>query len=64
VAARARGRLQDSRGVTVLSPDATFAKGFTHRTVIKMKFGVDAISAASDLWRSDERIAVTASPGH
>jgi len=39
---------QDSRGVTVLSPDATFSKDFTDRTAVKMKFGVDAISAASD----------------
>jgi hypothetical protein len=39
---------QDSRGVTVLSPDANFAKDFTDRTAIKVRFGVDAISAASD----------------
>jgi hypothetical protein len=39
---------QDSRGVTVLSPDANFSKDFTDRTSVKVKFGVDAISAASD----------------
>ena len=39
---------QDSRGVTVLSPDANFAKDFTDRTAVKIRFGVDAISAASD----------------
>jgi len=39
---------QDSRGVTVLSPDANFAKDFTDRTAVKVRFGVDAISAASD----------------
>lgn len=39
---------QDSRGVTVLSPDADFSKDFTDRTSLKLKFGVDAISAASD----------------
>jgi hypothetical protein len=39
---------QDSRGVTVLSPDANFTRDFTDRTTLKMKFGVDAISAASD----------------
>ena len=39
---------QDSRGVTVLSPDSNFAKDFTDRTAVKVRFGVDAISAASD----------------
>ena len=39
---------QDTRGVTVLSPDANFTKDFTDRTSVKLKFGVDAISAASD----------------
>ena len=39
---------QDSRGVTVLSPDANFSKDFSDRTTLKLKFGVDAISAASD----------------
>ena len=39
---------QDTRGVTVLSPDASLSKDFTDRTSLKVKFGVDAISAASD----------------
>jgi hypothetical protein len=39
---------QDSRGVTVLSPMASFDKDFTDRAGLKVKFGVDAISAASD----------------
>lgn len=39
---------QDTRGVTVLSPDATYAKDFSDRTSLKLKFGVDSISAASD----------------
>ena len=39
---------QDSRGVTVLSPDASFSRDFTDRTAVKVKFGVDAITAASD----------------
>lgn len=39
---------QDTRGVTVLSPDVSVTKDFTDRTSVKMKFGVDAISAASD----------------
>ena len=39
---------QDTRGVTVLSPDANFSKDFSDRTNLKVKFGVDAISAASD----------------
>lgn len=39
---------QDSRGVTVLSPDLAFNKDFTDRTAVRIKFGVDAISAASD----------------
>ena len=39
---------QDSRGVTVLSPDIGLDKDFTDRTGLRMKFGVDAISAASD----------------
>jgi hypothetical protein len=39
---------QDSRGVTVLSPDADFTRDYTDRTTLKVKFGVDAISAASD----------------
>ena len=39
---------QDSRGVTVLSPDLSFTRDFTDRTAVRIKFGVDAISAASD----------------
>jgi Protein of unknown function (DUF3570) len=39
---------QDSRGVTVLSPDVNVNKDFTDRTAIRIKFGVDAITAASD----------------
>ena len=39
---------QDSRGVTVLSPDAQVDRDFTDRTALRIKFGVDAISAASD----------------
>lgn len=39
---------QDSRGVTVLSPDIGLDKDFTDRTGLRVKFGVDAISAASD----------------
>ena len=39
---------QDSRGVTVLSPDVSYNRDFTDRTAVRIKFGVDAISAASD----------------
>jgi len=39
---------QDSRGVTVLSPDASYSREVNDRTSLKAKFGVDAISAASD----------------
>lgn len=39
---------QDSRGVTVLSPDLAFDRDFTDRSAVRVKFGVDAISAASD----------------
>jgi hypothetical protein len=39
---------QDSRGVTVLSPETSFVKDFTDRTAVRVRFGVDAISAASD----------------
>jgi hypothetical protein len=38
----------DSRGVTVLSPLITLDKDFTDRTGLRVRFGVDAISAASD----------------
>jgi hypothetical protein len=39
---------EDSRGVTVLSPTADLSKDFTDRTAVRLKFGVDAITAASD----------------
>ena len=39
---------QDTRGVTVLSPLITLDKDFTDRTGLRVRFGVDAISAASD----------------
>ena len=39
---------QDSRGVTVQSPAVDLTRDFTDRTALRAKFGVDAISAASD----------------
>lgn len=39
---------QDSRGVTVLSPAVDLGKDFTDRLGLRAKFGVDAVSAASD----------------
>ncbi|MEP7309373.1 MAG: DUF3570 domain-containing protein [Acidobacteriota bacterium] len=39
---------QDSRGVTVLSPTVDLSQDFTDRTSLRVSFGVDAISAASD----------------
>jgi hypothetical protein len=39
---------QDSRSVTVLSPTVDLTKDFTERTSLRVNFGVDAISAASD----------------
>lgn len=39
---------QDSRGVTVLSPTVDLEKDFTDRLGLRAKFGVDAVSAASD----------------
>lgn len=39
---------QDSRGVTVLSPDLNFNRDFTDRTAVRIRFGVDAITASSD----------------
>jgi hypothetical protein len=39
---------QDSRGVTVQSPAVDLSRDFTDRTALRAKFGVDAISAASD----------------
>jgi hypothetical protein len=38
----------DSRGVTVLSPTVDLGKDFTDRSGLRMSFGVDAITAASD----------------
>ncbi len=39
---------QDTRGVTVLSPALAVNKDFTDRTALRVRFGVDAITAASD----------------
>jgi len=39
---------QDTRGVTVLSPTVDLNRDFTERTSLRVNFGVDAISAASD----------------
>jgi hypothetical protein len=39
---------QDSRGVTVLEPTVSLDKDFTDRTGLRVKFGADAITAASD----------------
>jgi uncharacterized protein DUF3570 len=39
---------QDTRGVTVLSPAVDLSQDFTDRTSLRVNFGVDAISAASD----------------
>jgi hypothetical protein len=39
---------QDTRGVTVLSPTADLSQDFSDRTSLRLNFGVDAISAASD----------------
>jgi hypothetical protein len=39
---------QDTRGVTVLEPMVDLDKDFTDRTGLKLKFGIDAVSAASD----------------
>jgi hypothetical protein len=39
---------QDTRGVTVLSPTVDVSRDFTDRTALRVKFGVDAITAASD----------------
>lgn len=39
---------QDTRSVTVLSPTVDLTKDFTDRTTLRINFGVDAISAASD----------------
>ncbi len=39
---------QDTRSVTVLSPTVDLSKDFTGRTTLRLNYGVDAISAASD----------------
>lgn len=39
---------QDTRGVTVLSPTVDLSQDFTERTSLRLNYGVDAISAASD----------------
>ncbi len=39
---------QDSRSVTVLSPTVDLSQDYTDRTNLRVTFGVDAISAASD----------------
>jgi hypothetical protein len=38
----------DSRGVTVLSPTVDLGRDLTERTGLRVRFGVDAITAASD----------------
>jgi hypothetical protein len=39
---------QDTRGVTVLSPTIDLTQDFTERTSLRVNYGLDAISAASD----------------
>jgi Protein of unknown function (DUF3570) len=39
---------QDTRGVTVLSPTVDLTQDFTERTSLRINYGLDAISAASD----------------
>jgi hypothetical protein len=39
---------KDTRGVTVLTPTADLARDFSDRTNLRVNFGIDAISAASD----------------
>ena len=39
---------QDTRGVTVLSPTVGLAQDYTERTNLRINYGLDAISAASD----------------
>ena len=39
---------QDTRGVTVLSPTVDLAQDYTERTNLRVNYGLDAISAASD----------------
>lgn len=39
---------QDTRGVTVLSPSIDLTRDMSDRTGLRLKFGVDAVTAASD----------------
>jgi len=39
---------QDTRGVTVLTPTVDLSQDFTERTSLRVTYGLDAISAASD----------------
>jgi Protein of unknown function (DUF3570) len=39
---------QDTRGVTVLSPTVDLTQDYTERTSLRINYGLDAISAASD----------------
>ena len=39
---------QDMRGVTVLSPTIDLSQDYTERTSLRVNYGLDAISAASD----------------
>jgi len=39
---------QDTRGVTVLTPTVDLSQDFTERTSLRINYGLDAISAASD----------------
>lgn len=39
---------QDARGVTVLTPEGDLTQDFSDRTTLRVNYGVDAISAASD----------------
>src|SRR6185295_1059330 len=39
---------QDTRGVTVLSPDLSFYRNMSDRTALSMRFGLDAISSSSE----------------
>jgi hypothetical protein len=39
---------QDTRGVTVLSPTVDLTQDYTERTSLRVNYGLDAISAASD----------------
>jgi hypothetical protein len=49
---------QDTRSVTVLSPTVDLSKDFTDRSTVRVNFGLDAISAASDSCARCHREAV------